>query len=80
MTVNNYFKERLAGIAIAKEVLDEGVNQILYRFIGTVDGHNHVVDTMWGCEDSPFGWCAYHRFDDPAHDSCIFCGDPQERK
>lgn len=38
------------------------------------------VGTFWDCPDSPFGKCMYHRFEDRAHDSCYFCGEPEERK
>jgi len=34
----------------------------------------------WECEDSPFGFCAYERFEDPAYDNCVFCHQPHERK
>ncbi len=80
MAVNNYFNKRLAAIAVAKEILDQETARILDQFIGDHEGQWHVIDTMWGCEDSPMGWCVYHRFDDPAHDNCIFCHEPQERK
>lgn len=34
------------------------------------------------CEESPFGLCAYHRFEDSCHDSCIFSDEclPEEQK
>jgi hypothetical protein len=36
---------------------------------------------LWGCPESPFGWCAYHKYKDPGrNDDCIFCHEPQERK
>lgn len=34
----------------------------------------------WFCRDSPFGVCFYHDRDDPMHDFCIICGQPDERK
>lgn len=40
----------------------------------------HAVPNMWECPDSPFGTCAYHRFEDKAWDNCLFCHDPYERK
>jgi len=39
-----------------------------------------VIDCFWGCPNSPFGWCAYNIVLDRAHDNCIFCHEPQERK
>ncbi len=43
---------------------------------------NVVAIPMWNCEDerNPIGFCAYDKFNDPALDSCVFCGDPYERK
>ena len=40
----------------------------------------YAIDYFWGCSESPFGWCAYHKINDGAHDRCIFCHQPQERK
>jgi hypothetical protein len=34
----------------------------------------------WDCNESPIGLCLYHNIEDPAHDSCIYCGEPEERK
>jgi len=35
---------------------------------------------LWECEESPIGTCLYNRFNDKAHDNCIFCDEPNERK
>lgn len=36
---------------------------------------------LWRCEKSPFMLCAYNIKDiGPGYDSCIFCGEPDERK
>jgi hypothetical protein len=40
----------------------------------------YVIGDMWNCEKSPIGLCVYHHFKDPAHDQCMFCGNPSERK
>ena len=40
----------------------------------------HVISTVWECEKSPFGICCYDEMEDRAHDFCIFCGEPEERK
>jgi hypothetical protein len=32
------------------------------------------------CKASPVGVCLYDEYDDPARDSCLVCGDPEERK
>lgn len=34
----------------------------------------------WQCEDSLLGHCVYDAPDDPCLDSCLYCGDPNERK
>ncbi|MCK5602147.1 hypothetical protein KAR91_09765 [Candidatus Pacearchaeota archaeon] len=45
-----------------------------HAIIGLVVGH------MWICPEWPGGVCVYERWADPAHDECLFCGLPQERK
>lgn len=36
---------------------------------------------IWNCpKGSPTGHCVYDDDRDPNHDSCLFCGDPRERK
>jgi hypothetical protein len=40
----------------------------------------YVVGRTWKCEDSPHTFCEYQEDEDPAHDSCVPCGDPEERK
>ena len=40
----------------------------------------HVIQTFWTCDKSPFGYCTYHKFEDRAWDHCLFCGEPYERK
>lgn len=37
-------------------------------------------DTFWQCPKNITGWCLYDNFKDRAHDSCVFCGEPEERK
>lgn len=34
----------------------------------------------WECEDSPIGICVYSDLEDPIHDFCLYCGQPEERK
>lgn len=34
----------------------------------------------WDCPNSPTGLCGYDPRKDPAFDSCVFCGEPDERK
>lgn len=44
------------------------------------DWMTHQMDFFWECEPSPFGWCAYNHWEDRAHDHCLFCHQPSERK
>ncbi|MBX9879671.1 MAG: hypothetical protein K2Y22_14530 [Candidatus Obscuribacterales bacterium] len=38
-------------------------------------------DTLgWHCSASPITVCQYNVDEDPACDSCVWCGDPSERK
>jgi hypothetical protein len=37
-------------------------------------------DMGWRCPRNARGFCEYDDDRDPAHDSCLFCGDPEERK
>lgn len=39
-----------------------------------------VVTENWDCTKSPVGKCIYNQFEDPCHDHCLVCGDPEERK
>jgi len=39
-----------------------------------------VIGSRWECPDSPFAHCAYNRWKDRAHDECLYCGEPEERK
>lgn len=34
----------------------------------------------WDCEKSPWKKCVYFHALDPAHDICLYCGHPEERK
>lgn len=40
----------------------------------------YPVSTFWDCEKSPIGCCIYKHYEDRAHDHCLFCGQPEERK
>lgn len=37
-------------------------------------------DSSLKCEGSPIGFCFYNGDIDPAHDDCLICGEPEERK
>lgn len=40
----------------------------------------YPISTFWNCQKSPIGCCMYSKNEDRAHDSCLFCGEPEERK
>ena len=58
-----------------KEILEEAAGDKL-----TEPLFMYTCKPVWHCDDSPIGWCVYNHFDDPAHDNCVFCGEPEERK
>lgn len=37
------------------------------------------ADTDWGCTN-PANLCVYDASEDPCHDFCLFCHQPEERK
>ena len=43
-------------------------------------GFCHYIGTAWDCEKSPIGLCVYDSMKDRAHDHCVFCHGPEERK
>lgn len=82
------FKSKLVGdlrdsVQHCTESLDE-IERQRHKLIKAMwpgfDWLEHALDYVWECKESPAGWCVYHRWDDRAHDHCLFCGDPSERK
>lgn len=75
-------KERLASARAKFEVAEsdflDACGEVL-RERG-IDPSNVVVPKTWDCNKSPVGTCVYDFFQDPCRDSCLFCGDPEERK
>lgn len=35
---------------------------------------------FWECQTSPTGYCVYDRYSDYSCDSCIYCGEPNDRR
>lgn len=56
---------------LTRKVCDEGGLDVVPSFLEF---------SHWDCEDSPAGICVYDGDMDPAHDHCLFCGQPHERK
>jgi hypothetical protein len=44
------------------------------------DSPSWLEHGTWDCSTSPTGFCVYDENEDPIHDFCLFCGDPEERK
>lgn len=49
-------------------------------FIATDVSSGEYVQGYWECAVAKPKVCAYDHDADPAHDSCIYCGQPEERK
>ncbi len=48
---------------------------------GRVEPEDLEIPSAWVCEKgSPTGYCVYDNMNDPANDSCLYCGEPRERK
>ena len=55
-------------------------SRIVKQVFPEFDWMYQVISYEWECEDSPIKYCVYDVVADPAHDDCIFCGGPEERK
>jgi hypothetical protein len=57
-------------------------NEETLKALGITPSPRYAFPRGWDCPDSrnPSGFCCYDSKGDPAHDSCLFCGDPEERK
>lgn len=57
-----------------------GYSVNVYRAGHTLEDAAHLAFGAYECPTSPTGRCIYDDRDDPAHDDCLFCHDPSERK
>lgn len=73
-------KDRLDEISEAKDELDFQKDELIEKAWSDYWAVEHATTTVWDCPESPFGYCAYHKFDDRAWDNCLFCHQPYERK
>lgn len=73
-------KQRLDEIEGAKLRLEILKDKLLESTWKEYFNCEHAVPIEWECPDSPFGYCAYHKWEDRAWDHCLFCGQPHERK
>ena len=72
---------RLFGLAAVKE---QEAAKLLFEKASPLLGGSVPKEVMrycrrWGCS-GVLGVCIYDCLNDPAHDSCLFCGQPEERK
>jgi len=79
MLRKNPIQSRILECAKKIEDLEDEIGQMIRPYLSESSDF-YSVDFLWGCDKSPFGLCVYHKIEDPAHDNCIFCNEPQERK
>jgi len=84
--------ESLVGIRGAEEIIKHHIREFLRNdklpdikdFDRSILKSNFLTPAhgtlMWDCIDSPVYTCIYDDLEDRAHDRCIFCGLPEERK
>jgi len=54
---------------------------IIKEDFGTSDKEIYCIQIGdWDCHESPIGVCFYNAQEDPCLDTCLVCGDPDERK
>ncbi len=74
-----------AAVVEAKKV-EAAANAMLQRAYCKVladlgfDPATIVIPGTWDCEESPLATCAYHFYEDPCRDKCVFCEAPEERR
>jgi hypothetical protein len=77
-------KDNVADVFSACEEATQEIEFLKARIVRQVfpefDWMYQVISTEWTCEDSPVKYCVYDIVEDPAHDDCLFCHDPEERK
>lgn len=66
--------EALPLLWAAREVLDEVKPREMPKMTDLVETRS------WDCPKSPSGFCCLDEGNDPFLDSCLICGDPDERK
>lgn len=65
---------------VAKEEIAYLESRIVKQVFPEFDWMYQVITREWKCDNSPVGYCVYDIIEDPAHDDCLFCGQPEERK
>ena len=70
----------MADADLAIEEIEYLKKKIVKKVFPEFDWMYHSVSRLWKCRESHIGYCVYDVVDDPAHDDCIFCHEPEERK
>lgn len=83
----NQMRDLLRRANDVRQVIESDFAQIVRAYAsrdikddGESLGWDYVIGFTWDCEKSPIGLCIYNHYKDRAHDSCVFCHDPAERK
>ena len=73
------YKEKIRTLrSIVYDIECEALESIQDKLEG--GGLCHEIGITWNCDKSPIGLCVYDNLEDKAHDDCVFCHQPQERK
>jgi hypothetical protein len=85
VTLSPHAKELCTQMAENNGITRSAYIELLLRGDARVQDFKLATDTdlhtgHWECVKSPLGRCQYDLEKDPAADSCIHCGDPEERK
>jgi len=83
----NKIKKKLSKIEYMKGTMTGIENKIKIMVVAEVRKTHPDIKPLdircpffWECEKSPFGYCVYDIWKDPAMDNCIYCGEPYKRK
>lgn len=67
-----------------ESALEDLMNQDVYDYeiliLNGLDPEKYMRSSYWECDKSPVENCVYDMKEDTQLDSCIYCGDPSERK
>ena len=81
VTLQRLLDNRQAKLTNLQEDVDELEDEIM-QAVGKLypEAKSIAVEYYWDCKDSPTGSCFYDQREDPCHDECLVCGEPEERK
>ena len=65
---------------IFTDLLSDDIERFIKECDDAIDFTYRVTSWGWKCSGSPVGMCMYDLVEDRAKDSCLFCGQPEERK